>query len=160
MSGQSGNPAGKPHGARNKVTLAVEGLMGKYGEQVAARMVKRAVDGDVGAARLILDRISPVRRGRAVRLKIGHIADAASVMDAHAALLSEVAAGKLTPEEAEPISAMLGAHLKTIETVDIDRCRQRVGWNCKWRSLRVPTSNHPAGGPGGRPRHDQRYHEA
>jgi hypothetical protein len=33
----------------------------------------------------------------------------------------EVAAGRLTPEEAEPFSAMLGAHLKTIETVDIDR---------------------------------------
>jgi hypothetical protein len=56
-----------------------------------------------------------------VRLKIGDIADAASVMNAHAVLLSEVAAGKLTPEEAEPFSAMLGAHLKTIETVDIDR---------------------------------------
>jgi hypothetical protein len=38
-----------------------------------------------------------------------------------AALLHEVASGKLTPEEAEPVSAMLGAHLKTIERVDIDR---------------------------------------
>jgi hypothetical protein len=27
----------------------------------------------------------------------------------------------VTPEEAEPVSAMLAAHLKTIETVDIDR---------------------------------------
>jgi hypothetical protein len=42
-------------------------------------------------------------------------------MNAHAALLTEVAAGRLTPEEAEPISAMLGAHLKAIETTDIDR---------------------------------------
>jgi hypothetical protein len=32
-----------------------------------------------------------------------------------------VASGKVTPEEAEPVSVMLGAHLKTIETVDIDR---------------------------------------
>jgi hypothetical protein len=42
-------------------------------------------------------------------------------MNAHAALLGDVASGKVTPEEAEPVSAMLGAHLKTIETVDIDR---------------------------------------
>ena len=42
-------------------------------------------------------------------------------MNAHAALLSEVAAGRLTPEEAEPVSAMLGAHLKAIETTDIDQ---------------------------------------
>ena len=121
MSGQSGNPAGKPQGARNKVTLAVEGLMGKYGEQVAARMVKRAVDGDVGAARLILDRIAPVRRGRPVRLKLPDIVDAASVMAAQAALVSAVATGQLTVEEAEPLSSMLSAYLKTVETVDIDR---------------------------------------
>ena len=121
MSGQSGNPAGKPHGARNKITLAVEGLMGKYGEQVAARMVKRAVDGDVGAARLILDRIAPVRRGRTVRLKLPDIVDAASVMAAQAVLVSAVAAGQLTAEEAEPLSSMLSAYLKTVETVDIDR---------------------------------------
>jgi hypothetical protein len=53
-------------------------------------------------------------------LKIGEIGDAASVMNVHAALLTEVAAGRLTAEEAELFSAMLGAHLKTIETVDID----------------------------------------
>jgi hypothetical protein len=34
--------------------------------------------------------------------------------------LTEVAAGRLTPEEAEPFSAMLGAHLKAIETTDIE----------------------------------------
>ena len=119
--GTSGNPAGKPRGARHKTTVAIEGLMGKYGEQVAARVIKRASDGDMTAARLVLERIAPPRRGRPVRLKLPEIADAASVMNAHAALLREVAAGKLTPEEAEPVSAMLGAHLKTIETVDIDR---------------------------------------
>ena len=119
--GASGNPAGKPRGARNKVTVAVEGLMGKYGEQVAARMVKRAVDGDMAAARLILDRIAPPRRGRPVRLKLPDIGDAASVMVAQAVLVSAVATGNLTPEEAEPLSSMLGAYLKTVETVDIDR---------------------------------------
>jgi len=119
--GQSGNPTGKPRGLRNKVTVAVEGLMGQYAHQVTARMVKRAVDGDVGAARLILDRVAPIRRGRPVRLKLPDIVDAASVMAAQASLLNEVARGNLTPEEAEPVSAMLGAHLKTIETVDIDR---------------------------------------
>ena len=84
---------GRPAGSRNKVT----------------------------AARLILDRIAPLRRGHPVRLKLPEISDAVSVMNAHAALLGDVASGKVTPEEAEPVSAMLGAHLKTIETVDIDR---------------------------------------
>jgi hypothetical protein len=38
-----------------------------------------------------------------------------------AALLRAVAAGKVTPEEAEPVSTMLTACLKMVETVDIDR---------------------------------------
>jgi hypothetical protein len=71
--------------------------------------------------RLVLERIAPPRRGHPVRLKLPEISDAVSVMNAHAALLGDVASGKVTPEEAEPVSAMLGAHLKTIETVDIDR---------------------------------------
>jgi hypothetical protein len=103
------------------VTLAIETLMGKYGEQVAARVVKRACEGDMVAARFILERIATPRRGRPVRLKLPEINDAVSVMNAHATLLGDVASGKVTPEEAESISAMLGAHLKTIETVDIDR---------------------------------------
>jgi hypothetical protein len=34
--------------------------------------------------------------------------------------LGEVAAGRLTPEEAEPVSAMLGAHLRVVETVELE----------------------------------------
>ena len=69
----------------------------------------------------VLDRVAPIRRGRPVRLKLPEIVDAASVMVAQALLVSAVATGNLTPEEAEPVSAMLGAYLKTVETVDIDR---------------------------------------
>ena len=119
--GQSGNPAGKARGTRNRVTLVCEGLMGQYAHQVTARVIERASKGDMVAARLVLERIAPPRRGHPVRLKLPEIGDAESVMNAHAALLGDVASGKVTPEEAEPVSAMLGAHLKTIETVDIDR---------------------------------------
>jgi hypothetical protein len=124
--GQSGNPAGKPRGARNKVTVAVESLMGEYGPQVTARVIERASKGDMVAARLVLERIAPPRRGHPVHLKLPPICDAPSVMNAHAALLRAVAAGKVTPEEAEPVSAMLGAHLKVVETVDIDRRLREV----------------------------------
>jgi len=58
--------------------------MGQYAYQVTARVVKCAVDGDMVAARLILDRVVPIRRRRPVRLKLPDIVDAASVMVAHA----------------------------------------------------------------------------
>jgi hypothetical protein len=118
--GQSGNPAGKQQGTRNKVTVAVESLMGEYGPQVTARVVKRACEGDMAAARLVLERIAPPRRGRPVHLKLPDIGDAAGLMAAHAAVLRAVAVGKLTPEEAEPLSAMLGAHLRVIENAGLE----------------------------------------
>jgi hypothetical protein len=79
---------GRPRGARNKVTVAVESLMGEYGPQVAARVIKRACEGDMTAARLILERIAPLRRGHPVHLKLPEISDAVSVMNAHAAPIS------------------------------------------------------------------------
>jgi len=39
---------------------------------------------------------------------------------AHAAVLRAVAAGKLTPEEAEPLSAMLAAHSRVVENVELE----------------------------------------
>jgi hypothetical protein len=78
---------GRPAGSRNKVTAAVEGLMGQYAQQVTARVIERASKGDMAAARLVLDRIAPPRRGRPVRLKLPEISDAVSLMAAHAALL-------------------------------------------------------------------------
>jgi hypothetical protein len=118
---QSGNPTGKPPGLRNKVTVAVEGLIGQYAQQVTARVIERASKGDMVAARLVLERISPPRRGHPVHLKLPPIVDAASVMVAQALLVSAVAVGKLTADEAEPLSSMLAAYLKIVETVDIDR---------------------------------------
>jgi hypothetical protein len=119
--GASGNPSGRPHGARNKTTVLVEGLMGQYAHQVTARVIERASKGDMVAARLVLERIAPPRRGHPVHLKLPPIGDAASVMVAQAVLVSAVSSGNLTPEEAEPLSSMLSTYLKTVETVDIDR---------------------------------------
>jgi hypothetical protein len=81
----------------------------------------RASDGDMTAARLVLERIAPPRRGRPVHFNLPEISDAASILSAQAALLRAVVTGEMTPEEAEPISAMLGAYLTVVEAVDIER---------------------------------------
>ena len=122
-----GNP-GRPRGSRNKTTVAVESLMGRYGEQIAQQVIDRACNGDMNAARLVLDRIAPPRRGRPVQFKLPEITDAESAMRAHAALLSEVAAGKLTPEEAEPVSAMLDSYVKiAVDQPTLVRTRVEIG---------------------------------
>jgi adenine/guanine phosphoribosyltransferase-like PRPP-binding protein len=64
QKGQSGNLAGKPVGARNKASIMVERLMEDGVEQIVAAVVSAAIAGVVSAAKLVLDRLAPVRRHR------------------------------------------------------------------------------------------------
>ncbi|HEY1745611.1 MAG TPA: DUF5681 domain-containing protein [Xanthobacteraceae bacterium] len=118
--GVSGNPAGKPRGTRNRTTLAVEALLDGEAEKLARKAVEVALTGDVTALRLCLDRIAPDRRGRPVYLTLPQITDAATVLEAHAVVLAELASGQLTPDEGEALGRLLQSYLKAVETVELD----------------------------------------
>src|SRR5271167_839746 len=60
--GRSGNPAGKPPGARNRATLAAEKLLDGEAEALTRKAIERANEGDGVALKMCLDRIIPVRR--------------------------------------------------------------------------------------------------
>ena len=67
MPGQSGNPTGKPKGARHRSTLMAERLMEDDAQNVVRAVIAAAKNGDMVAARLVLDRVLPARRGRPVQ---------------------------------------------------------------------------------------------
>ena len=71
--GQSGNPSGKPKGARNKTSLMCEKLMAGDAEDVAMAVIDQAKNGDMQAAKLILDRLVPARKGRPVRVTLPEV---------------------------------------------------------------------------------------
>ena len=66
QKGRSGNPAGKPKGARHRATLAAEALLDGEAEELTRKAVELALAGDVIALRLCLDRILSPRRERPV----------------------------------------------------------------------------------------------
>ena len=66
--GQSGNPAGKPKGTRNKATLAVEALLDGEAEELTRKAIELAKTGDIPALRICLDRILPPRKDRPLNL--------------------------------------------------------------------------------------------
>jgi hypothetical protein len=57
--GQSKRPS--PQGSRNKATIALEKLMEGGAEAIVQAVVDAAANGDIAAARLVLDRVVPVR---------------------------------------------------------------------------------------------------
>lgn len=122
---QPGNP-GKPKGARHKTTLiaeklAIERLMEDDAEGVTRRVIEAAKVGEMTAARLVLERIYPVRKGRPVHLDLPEIETVADLPVALSALLSAMGHGEITPEEAAVVANVIEAKRRTLETVELEQ---------------------------------------
>jgi Family of unknown function (DUF5681) len=119
--GQSGNPAGRPKGARHRITLMAEKLMEDDAEAVVQSVVAAAKDGDMVAARLVLERIAAPRKGRTVAVDLPAVKSAQDMVPAIAAVVAAVAEGELTPGEGQEIAAILETQRKAIESADLER---------------------------------------
>ena len=124
--GQSGNPAGKPKGARHKTTLAIDALLDGEAETITRKAIEMATAGDIVALRLCLDRLSPVRKDRPVTFALPTIESAADVVKASAALSQAVASGELTPSEAAELGKLVEAHVRAIETTELEARLDRL----------------------------------
>jgi hypothetical protein len=120
QKGRSGNPAGKPRGARHRITVLAETLLAKDAGNVVRVVVDAAKGGDMAACRLVLDRVLPPRKGRPVRFSLPPIATAADLVSALGAVLGGVAGGELTPDEAAAIGGLIEANRKALEIVELD----------------------------------------
>jgi hypothetical protein len=112
--------AGKPKGARSRMTLAMEALLEGEAEALSRKAVELALAGDTTALRLCLERLVPPRRDRTVVFELPAMTGAQDHPVAIAALVAAVAAGDLTPTEAQALAAVLAEHRKAIETADLD----------------------------------------
>lgn len=124
--GQSGNPAGKPKGARHKTTLLAEKLMQDDAEDVVNAVITAAKSGDMTAARIVLDRIAPARRDNPVSFPLPKIESAADASMAMASVLSAVADGEISPSEAEQIARMIETFVKSLEANEFGRRLQAL----------------------------------
>ena len=113
-SGQSGNLKGRPPG-RGEVSKLRAAIAERVPELLAA-MMARALDGDVGAARLLLERAIAPLKGveQAVMLRLPNDGTLSAKANA---VLSGAAAGDLAPGQAAQLIAALGT-LAKIHEVD------------------------------------------
>lgn len=119
--GQSGNPAGRPKGARHKTTLAIEALLEGEAEALTRKAVEMALAGDMQALRLCMDRLAPPRKDRSVTFDLPPIETLEDLPKATRALMAAVATGELTPAEAAELGKLVDAHVKAIEATDLNR---------------------------------------
>ena len=116
VKGRSGNPRGRPVGARNKKTLAAAVLLEGESEALTRKAVELALAGDPTALRLCIERILPPCRERPVKFTLPPIENADDIAAAMNAVTAALARGIITPGEAERIATVVETFARAIDT--------------------------------------------
>jgi hypothetical protein len=117
--GESGNPAGRPAGAGevSKIRAAIAERV----PELLTRLMAQALQGDTGAARLLLERaVAPLKAAeqpQALNLPDG------TMTEQGRAVLASVAAGELAPGQG---AALLGAIGTLARVSEIDEMNARI----------------------------------
>jgi hypothetical protein len=115
IPGQSGNPAGKKPGTRNRATVLREALADGEDTAAARIVIDKALSGDAVAARFIVGRLMPRPRGRTVEFDLPAGAGAGDVVAAYDATVRAMAAGEITPDEALTVTRVLDGRLRALK---------------------------------------------
>ena len=124
--GQSGNPAGKPKGARNRTTLAAEALLDGEADAITRTAIEMAKNGDATALRLCLERIVSPRRDRAVTFDMPPLQKAEDAVKATEAILTAVARGDVTPNEAGELAKIVETYSRAVTAADHEARLKRL----------------------------------
>ena len=116
---ERGNP-GRPRGARHKTSLAIEALLQGEAEKLTRAAIDKALEGDVTALRLCLDRLAPARRDAPVTFALPRIETADEAASALSAILQAVASGYVTPTEGESVARLVAAFVQALEAKEFE----------------------------------------
>ena len=112
VKGQSGNPAGRPRGSRNRKTLALEAALKAKAEEVAQAIIRHAMRGKPAAMRLCMEQIWPIHRDRPCPITLPPIKSAEDAQAATAEILAAMYEGTIRTDEAEGLLAAVERQLK------------------------------------------------
>lgn len=118
IKGQSGNPAGKPKGAKDKRTELRE-LLQPHAAKLVEKAVTMALAGDATALRICIDRIIPAIKAKDVPITLSRLDG--SLAEQGRTVLDALANGTITPDEANAVMQAVSAQAKIVETDELAR---------------------------------------
>ncbi|HAU1490452.1 TPA: hypothetical protein F8S49_11390 [Legionella pneumophila] len=106
--GESGNPAGRPKGARNTQTKLLK-LLEPHAEKLINKMVDDALEGDPNALRLCIERLLPKARHKTIECDIPVLKKGNYNLTIES-ILQEILLGNISPDEGKKVIQLLEDH--------------------------------------------------
>ena len=119
--GESGNPAGKKPGTRHRATIIAEQLIDAEAEELVRVCLDKAKAGDPVYMKLAMDRLIGVRKDRPISLALPQLENAEDAVKAMKSIANAVSESKITPSEAQILSAVIENYRKVTETTEIEK---------------------------------------
>ena len=123
--GQSGNPAGRPRGSRNKATIIAEKLFDDSAGDLTKAAIARALDGDPAMLRACMDRIAPRLRRRPVDFDMPPLVTLADAPPAINAIAQGLAHGEFDRDEAAVLLRIVREFMRALAAVE--RAKRAAG---------------------------------
>lgn len=120
--GQSGNPCGKKPGTLNRRTQLSK-LLEPHAEKLINKTVELALEGDVNALRLCIERLIPKSTSQPIQFEFNAI-DLENINNLSLlgkTIISSVSSGFILPEEGQKLMDIVDSQRKLIEHVDMSR---------------------------------------
>jgi hypothetical protein len=117
--GRSGNPQGARLGSRHRTSVLLDKMMQHDAKDIGKVAIERAKGGDMTAIKILLDRLSPVPRGRFLRFQAPKIENPADLAAFTASVLQALANGELTAAEASDITSVVAVFLQALQTAGL-----------------------------------------
>ena len=115
--GQSGNPRGRKPGSGHVAKLRAS--LAEHVPDIIASLVSAAKDGDMAAAKLILERVVPAVKSEELAVRFPLPSPGLAVQGG--AVLAGMAKGSLAPSQGAAMLAALASQARLIETEDLAR---------------------------------------
>jgi hypothetical protein len=107
-------------GARNKSSLAAEALLEGSLEKICKKVEEEALNGNMQAAKMILERFLPPRKDRSIEIDFPSINTFEDVLNAVGFIVNAVGKGKITPSEGELLARTVESYSKALETYQFE----------------------------------------
>ena len=132
---------GRPHGSRNKKSVAYDAMAEQDAVQIIAKVVAKALEGDMNAATIILNRIWRVPRDRLVKIDLPPVTRAAEVPAFIGALLRAVADAEITPAEGDSLASIIAKLQSAVTLADLEQRIRQIETGTAPARLAPPSQN-------------------